>query len=249
MVREATRRRTPTNDTPRSSATLLLARDDPFEVLMVRRSARGTFASALVFPGGALDPDDGSADWAPMVEDFEAFAPAERAARIAAIRETWEETSILVGVVAAPAVGILSGLSFRDFVQRSGLRLRLDSITPFAHWVTPESEPRRFDTRFFLAAAPAGQLAVADGGETVGIEWVQPGPAALAARRREQPIIFPTLMNLERLAESTGVATAVEAAGARPRYTVRPVFEPQPDGSTVIVIPAEAGYSVTRFEP
>lgn len=240
-----------TNDSPRSSATLLLVRDDPFEVLMVRRSARGAFASALVFPGGALDAEDESPDWEPLVEDFAAFPAAERAVRIAAIRETWEETSMLVvpGSVGAPAAGIPTGLSFRDFVEQRGVRLRLDAVTPFGHWVTPEGEPRRFDTRFFLAAAPAGQVAVADGGETVGIEWVRPEQAALAARRREQPIIFPTLMNLERLAESGRVEDAITAARARPDYTVRPTAESQPDGSTVLTIPAEAGYSVTRFVP
>lgn len=218
---------------------------------MVRRSARGTFASALVFPGGALDADDASDEWRPFIADFDGFEPAERAVRLAAIRETWEETSILVapGSDAAPAAGILTGLSFRAFVEQARVRLRLDAITPFAHWVTPATEPRRFDTRFFLAAAPAEQVAVADGGETVGIEWVQPGPAALAARRREQPIIFPTLMNLERLAESVDTTGALTSARARPGYTVRPVFEPQADGTNVITIPAEAGYSVTRFVP
>ncbi len=223
---------------------------------MVRRSSRATFASALVFPGGALDPGDFSPDWAPFIEDFDRFEGAERAFRIAAIRETWEETSILVGTgtgtgtsTGTDAAAIVGGVSFRDVVERSGLRLRLGAIVPFAHWVTPESEPRRFDTRFFLAAAPAGQRAVADGGETVGVEWVRPGDAALAARRREQPIIFPTLMNLERLAESEDTTSALAAARARAAYTVRPVFERRPDGSHLIRIPVEAGYSVTEYVP
>ena len=238
-------------ENPPASATLLLIRDEPFEVLMVRRSSRGTFASALVFPGGAIEPDDASPEWATVVEDFAAFDGNERARRIGALRETWEETSILAGVVAGevPPAGILTGLGFRDFVTNSGVLLRLDSLTSLAHWITPISEPRRFDTRFYVALAPVGQAAVADGNEIVGIEWVNPAEAARAARRGESPIIFPTLMNLDRLAEGAGVGAVVAAALARPPFTVLPVIETNADGSRVILIPAKAGYAVTRFSP
>ena len=117
----------------------------------------------------------------------------------------------------------------------------------FGHWVTPVIVPRRFDTRFYLARMPAGQVAVADGSETVGIEWVSPAAAVSAAKSGEWPIIFPTLMNLDRLAESPDTDTALATARARPLVTVQPVMEIQPDGSQIITIPAEAGYSVTRF--
>jgi 8-oxo-dGTP pyrophosphatase MutT (NUDIX family) len=233
---------------PRRSATLLLLRDDPFEVLMVHRSSSGTFASALVFPGGALDEADRSEDWAPLVEDYDEFDGDERALRLCAIRETWEETSVVVGASdEAPAAGILGGQTFRDFVAGSGVRLRLGALETLAHWVTPVVEPRRFDTRFFIARAPHGQVAVADGNETVGVEWVEPAAAVAAARRGEWPIIFPTLMNLDRLAESSSVESALAAANARPRFTVEPIMEIADDGSRVVTIAAEAGYSVTRF--
>jgi 8-oxo-dGTP pyrophosphatase MutT (NUDIX family) len=243
-------RRQTTDENPPASATLLLVRDDPFEVLMVRRSSRGTFASSLVFPGGAIDDDDASAEWEPLIEDFADFAPEERARRIGAIRETWEETSILVGAsgYAEPA-GILEDHGLRDFVDRSGVRLRLDSLTTLAHWITPITEPRRFDTRFYVARAPEGQVAVADGSEIVGVEWMSPGEAARSARRGESPIIFPTLMNLDRLVESGSVDATISAAGLRPEFTVLPVIETAEDGSRSIVIPAEAGYAVTRFSP
>lgn len=241
-----------TNDSPVASATLVLVRDDPLEVLMVRRSARGTFASALVFPGGAIQSDDASPEWATLVEDYAAFEDDdERARRIGAIRETWEETSILVGAtggLSAPT-GIPSGLGLREVVARLGVRLRLGSLTSFAHWITPVAQARRFDTRFYVAPAPAGQVAVADGNEIVGVEWLGPGDAAQAARRGESPIIFPTLMNLDRLAESSSAAAVIAAALARPVFTVQPVIETTDSGSGVIVIPAEAGYSVTRFAP
>jgi 8-oxo-dGTP pyrophosphatase MutT (NUDIX family) len=228
----------------------LLLRDDPFEVLMVRRSSRGTFASSLVFPGGAIEADDASPEWEPLVEDFAAFDAEERARRIGAIRETWEETAILVGASDhAPAAGNLGGRALRDFVSDSGVRLRLDRLAPLAHWITPITEPRRFDTRFYVARAPEGQVAVADGTEIVGVEWLSPSEAAAAARRGESPIIFPTLMNLDRLVEAGATEAAMEAALARAAFTVLPVIEIGEDGSRVIVIPAEAGYSVTRFSP
>jgi 8-oxo-dGTP pyrophosphatase MutT (NUDIX family) len=246
---EDRRRRVATNEIPRPSATLLLARDDPFEVLMVRRNSRGTFPSSLVFPGGGIDRSDADDAWASAIDDFDAHEPVERALRIGALRETWEETSILAGATtsAAPAAGILNGLDFREFVKRSGVRLQLDAVVPFGHWITPVTAPRRFDTRFYLARMPAGQVAVADGSETVGIEWVSPTEAILAARSGEWPIIFPTLMNLERLAGSADADAALAAARARPLFTVEPLVEIRPDGSRVVTIPAEAGYSVTQF--
>jgi 8-oxo-dGTP pyrophosphatase MutT (NUDIX family) len=240
-----------TPDSPPTAASLLLVRDDPFEVLMVSRNSRGAFASVLVFPGGRLDPDDADPGWESLVEDFSSYEVDERARRIAVIRETWEETSIVVGSTKSVAErGSIPGeLAFRDFIAQAGLSLRLDSLTSFSHWVTPVAEPRRFDTYFYLASAPEGQLAVADGNEIVGSDWVSPAGAAAAARTGELPIIFPTLMNLDRLAESDSVDAAVAAARLRPHFTVQPVFEEDETGARVIVIPAEAGYSVTRFSP
>jgi hypothetical protein len=130
-----------------------------------------------------------------------------------------------------------------------GVRLRLGSLTRLAHWITPVAQARRFDTHFYVAHAPAGQVAVADGNEIVGVEWLGPADAARAARRGESPIIFPTLMNLDRLAESGSAEGAISAALARPLFTVQPVIETADDGPGAIVIPAEAGYAVTRFTP
>jgi 8-oxo-dGTP pyrophosphatase MutT (NUDIX family) len=239
---------TMTEEIPPASATLLLLREDPFEVLMVRRNARGSFASSLVFPGGAIDPEDYDNRWAELVEDFDDFDEEERARRIGAIRETWEESAILVGASGeVPPAGTTSGISFRAFIAQSDVRLRLGALTSFAHWITPVSEPRRFDTSFFVAPAPAGQVAVADGSEIVGIEWVSPAFAAAAGRRGEWPIIFPTLMNLERLADGGNVGAVVEAAAGRAPFTVQPVFETDAEDRRVIVIPAEAGYGTTHF--
>jgi 8-oxo-dGTP pyrophosphatase MutT (NUDIX family) len=244
------------NDTssagPRLAATLLLVRDNPFEVLMVHRNSRATFASALVFPGGGIEPDDRSPEWAALVHDFDDFDEDERALRIGAIRETWEETSILaaaVGGARLDAPETAAGASFRELVEASGARLVLGNLARFGHWITPLAEARRFDTHFFLAPAPAGQLAVSDGVETVGVEWIAPAHAVALAARGELPIIFPTLMNLARLAESGDSDAAITAARVRSPFTVQPVIETGRDGSRVITIPAEAGYSATTFPP
>ena len=239
------------NDTstagPRLAATLLLVRDDPFEVLMVRRNSRATFASALVFPGGGIESDDRSAAWAALVHDFDDFDEDERALRIGAIRETWEETSILVAAVGGVSLEAPAAASFRQRIEASGARLVLGNLTRFGHWITPVAEARRFDTHFYLAAAPAGQLAISDGAETVEVEWIAPARAVALAASGERPIIFPTLMNLARLAENDDSDSAMTAARVRPPFTVQPLIEIGRDGSRIITIPPEAGYSATTF--
>ena len=236
---------------PRLAATLLLLRDDPFEVLMVRRHAKAVFASALVFPGGAIEPGDYDDGWAQLIDDPDGLDRDEHALRIAAIRETWEETGVLAargseGPETAPPVAV-PGMPFHDLIEASGMRLALNLVQPFGHWVTPEQEPRRFDTHFFVARMPSEQIAVSDGGETVEIEWVNPAAAVARTAAGDRSIIFPTLMNLSRLAESDDTSTALAAAASRPRYTVQPRIVTREDGSRIIAIPDEAGYALTEY--
>jgi 8-oxo-dGTP pyrophosphatase MutT (NUDIX family) len=235
---------TPTE--PRLSATVLLVRDDPFAVLMVRRGVRreDQFSSALVFPGGVVDPEDRAAAWLDHAEGAEGLSAEERALRIAAARETFEETGILL---ATGAVDVPAGdaRDFRELIRAAGLRLPLQDFVHFAHWITPEPIPRRFDTHFFLCRAPEGAEAICDGQETVAAEWVSPGEAVKRFGDPERRMVFPTRVNLMRLAESRDVAGALTAARARARFTV----VPQParrDGRATVVIPAEAGYGVTE---
>jgi 8-oxo-dGTP pyrophosphatase MutT (NUDIX family) len=236
---------------PRLAATLLLLRDDPFEVLMVRRHAQAVFASALVFPGGAIEPGDYDNGWTQLIDDPDGLNRDERALRIAAIRETWEETGVLAAhgsegpeTVPLPSV---QGTPFREVIEATGIRLALNLIQPFAHWVTPEQEPRRFDTHFFIARMPSEQVAVSDGGETVDIDWMNPTAAVARTAAGDRSIIFPTLMNLSRLAESDDTSTALAAAASRPHFTVRPQIVTKDDGSRMIVIPDEAGYALTEY--
>lgn len=244
VTTQATTGSTRDRSAPRTSATVLLLRDDPFEVLMVSRAARGAFASALVFPGGAIDPEDATGTWRRTVDDFDGMPTAERALRIGAIREVWEETGILIAPADSPP---RDGRGFREAVVSSRARLRLNSLTHFSHWITPIEEPRRFDTHFFLARMPEGAVAEPDGSETLTAEWFAPSVALELARTGERPIIFPTMLNLERLAESVSADEAIAAAQARPLVTVAPVITVHEDGTRVVTIPAAAGYAVTEW--
>jgi len=234
---------------PRLAATMVLVRDDPYEVLLVRRHAKAVFASALVFPGGVVDEDDSSAEWMPLLGSGGELTGPERALRIAGIRETFEETGLLLASrpdgsdVAQPE---RTDARFLEVVQASGGLLMLGEVHPFGHWITPEAAPRRFDTHFLLARAPRGQEPVPDGGETVALEWASPADAVLRAEGDEQSIMFPTLLNLMRLSESEDTASAIFAARNRTPYTVLPVVEQRDDATRMIVIPAAAGYGVTE---
>lgn len=231
---------------PRPAATILVLRDDPFEVLMVRRHGNGPFASALVFPGGLVDPADHDEAWSSLLLGADGMRPDDRALAVAACRETFEEAGLLLARDdAGRSVPGAAGGTFRAVVAASGGRLPVGGLVPFGHWITPASAPKRFDTHFFLAPAPAGQEAVCDGDETVALEWVPPRHVLARAAAGDLSILFPTRMNLKRLAESDDVATAIAAARARPRFTVTPVTEPR-EGGTAVLIPAEAGYGETE---
>ncbi len=216
---------------------------------MVSRAARGAFASALVFPGGAIDPEDADESWRKAVTDFDEVPQAERALRIGAIREVWEET----GVLLSPDADLLDaapprlGLGFRETLAAMGAHLELNALTHFGHWITPPEEPRRFDTHFYLAVVGRNAIAEPDGQETLTAEWMAPAHAAALAHSGERPIIFPTMLNLILLAESADSAEAVEVAQARPRVTIAPVMEVLEDGARRVTIPADAGYSVLEW--
>ena len=235
----------------RPAATMLLLRDDPFEVLMVRRTdrANAAFASALVFPGGTVDADDAGGEWLPLVSGAQDLDEAERALRIAGCRETFEEVGIVLasggGAVCAARDTSAAGTSFRALVAAAGATLPLDQLVPFGHWITPEQAPRRYDTHFYVCRGPDGAEAVCDGDETVAIEWVAPADALAMAARDERKIVFPTRMNLKRLAESGSVDAALATARARPPFTVIPQLIRR-DGAHIVTIPEAAGYGVTE---
>lgn len=247
------------------SATILLLRDGArgLEVFMVQRHHEIDFATgAMVFPGGKVDPGDLDPALAARCDGLPQAGQEERALRIAAIRETFEEAGVLLArpqggdaLVSGARLGALRR-RWRDaliegradmarLVTEERLRLACDLLIPFAHWITPAFMPKRFDTWFFLVSAPQDQLAVHDGGESVDSVWIRPDDAVVEAEAGRRTIIFPTLMNVKKLGRSGSVAAALDAAGSRPVVTVFPRVEKR-DGELRMILPAEADYDVVE---
>jgi 8-oxo-dGTP pyrophosphatase MutT (NUDIX family) len=243
---------------PAPAATVLLVRDRPsFEVLMVKRHHQIDFASgALVFPGGKAEPGDGDPAWEDQCTDWDPQRGVEQTLKIAAIREAFEESGVLlartkegepccaVPEAARAREAVAKGeRSFKDLVAGLGLKLDLGALSPFARWITPPIAPKRFDTWFFIATAPADQLSACDGWETVDAEWIAPQDALRLAAEGLRKVVFPTRMNLMLLGQSASGSGAIEAALRRPVVVVEPKVEVR-DGVSVLVLPPDAGYGV-----
>ena len=232
------------------AATLIVMRDRPSappELLMVERSAAMAFAGgAMVFPGGRVD---GSDEAFAMVHD-----ELDAAARIAAIRETIEESAVAVGLAPMPeaaiaaelALALHSGTPFAELLHRHRLSLDLAQLSLFARWRPAFHQTRIFDTLFFLAEAPPGEwIPTPQPGECEAVSWI--GAADLLGRiaAGEATAIFPTIRNLERLAQFDSVASARADAAAHPVETITPWVEDM-DGVQYLRIPEGLGYPVTR---
>jgi 8-oxo-dGTP pyrophosphatase MutT (NUDIX family) len=230
---------------PRAAASILLVRDAPLEVLMVRRRAGIIFSSKWVFPGGVVDAQDASDDWLPYIVGADSLDAAERSFRITACRELFEEADVFIGEVAGPVAAKIHGPGYFDRIKVAESRIPLDALIPFAHWITPEGVGKRFDTHFYLCRAPVDEHVKIDGREIVSAEWAKPQDIIARARDGERSIMFPTLLNLMRLAESVDVDSALAAAAQRPRFTVMPKIERRGDAK-FLLIPAMAGYGITE---
>jgi 8-oxo-dGTP pyrophosphatase MutT (NUDIX family) len=248
---------------PAPSATILMLRDgsEGLEVFMVVRHHQIDFASgALVFPGGKADPQDFDPALAAHL-DGAADDDDMRAMQVSAIREAFEECGILLAR-AEGSSSLIDGARLAtlepyrtslhngatpliDFVRNEKLRLACDQLVHFAHWVTPEMMPKRFDTHFFLAAAPADHLAVHDGHESVDSVWVRPADAVAQAAAGTRTIIFPTLRNVEKLGTFDSVSAAIEGTRGARVVRVLPWMERR-EGSTYLCIPVEAGYAISE---
>ena len=251
--------RKPTNPVP--AATIMMLREGPrgIEVFMVVRHHQIDFASgALVFPGGKADPHDFDPRLLPLLDGAHPDADM-RAIQVSAIREAFEECGILLAREEGD-VRLISGhhlaalgdyrravhageVNMLEFLEREKLRLACTELVHFAHWVTPTMMPKRFDTHFFLAAAPADHLAVHDGQELVDSVWIRPQDVLEQAARGERTVIFPTLRNVEKLAAFDTVSAAMAATAASRVVRVEPWTERRDDG-TWLCIPMEAGYAV-----
>jgi 8-oxo-dGTP pyrophosphatase MutT (NUDIX family) len=250
---------------PVAAAALLLIRDAArgLEVFMLKRHHEVDFVpGAMVFPGGKLEPGDGDPALRGCCGGAEGLADAELALRVAAIREAFEECGVLLArprgereLVSAARLRELAARHRADLqadrttlarvAQAEGLELACDLPVPFAHWITPDGMQRRYDTHFFLVAAPQDQVAAHDGRESVDSVWIAPRDAVAQEELGRLTIIFPTLMQLRKLGREDSVAGAMAAARRHRLVTVLPVLE-RGDGEPRLRIPAEAGYDVVE---
>jgi len=228
------------------AATIIVVRDrsmGPPELLMVERAAGMAFAGgALVFPGGRIDDAD-------AIDDC-----GDRAARVAAIRETLEETAVPVGLAPAPDAGasaemqqaLAGGQQFAPLLAERGINLDLDALTPIARWVPKFHAKRRFDTLFFVAEAPDGErIPRIIESECTGAFWATAADVLNRDRAGDAQLIFPTRRMLERLAQHDSFDAIVADARAYPVEPITPWLE-EVDGERFITIPEGIGYPVTR---
>ena len=256
--------------TPVPAATLVLLRDRPagaFEVLLIRRHSASKFAAGdFVFPGGKIEADevpDGAAGWCRGLD----AASAARALRletppngalghwVGVIRETFEEVGILLAYTddgrparldderrAAYRRACQGGhRAFQDMIRAERLTLATDRLVYFAHWITPEVQPLRFDTRFFATDMPAVHEAVADEREITEVRWLTPRAALDANARGELSLRNPTIKNLELFDGEPSAAAALERLRGREIRAILPrvIFEA---GKRRVLNPGDPGY-------
>ena len=236
------------------AATVVVFRHDPMggpaQVLLVERASTMVFAGgATVFPGGKVDPADrvlakrhGGAD---DLDDV--------AGRIAAIRETLEETGLVIGVAQTVSASeaqqarrkMISCGELGQVLASFGWTLALDSLVPFARWWPRHRPARVFDTRFYLADLGTGAVEVAaDATENRHLFWASAAEALRLADKGAISVIFPTRRNLERLAQFNDFESCRQHALVTPQMTIAPQIEHR-DGEPWLVIPDGAGYPVT----
>lgn len=254
---------------PRPAATVIVVRPEgpapgaPLCVYLVKRHGRSGFmAGAHVFPGGRVDESDaglfrGLGDEGrararallPGVAEEQALAFAG-----AAIRETAEECGLLLAKTAqgAPASAevahdvfhaLKAGAAFGALLDERNLLPDVEALASFSWWVTPEAEPKRYDTRFFLAAAPAGQLAGIDEHEVTEGDWMTAESALARYRAKEILLAPPTLATLEDLVGATSLESAA-AAGSGPGARIEPQLVPEPE--LVLALPGDPLHPVAE---
>lgn len=257
---------------PAPSATLVLLRDRleaGFEVVLIQRHRASKFAAGdYVFPGGKVEPDDNPGD----AERWCAGLDAARAASvlgleddpgralgywIGAIREAFEEVGVLLAYdagghparVDAPRFADYrrachaDNRAFWDMLRAEELTLATDQLVYFAHWITPEEQPLRFDTRFFAAPMPEGQEAVADDKEIIDVRWLTPREAFEARARGEISLRLPTMKNLALFDGVTSSREALDRLRGRPVSPIRPRLVFDAAGAPPrALLPGEPGY-------
>jgi 8-oxo-dGTP pyrophosphatase MutT (NUDIX family) len=250
----------------------VLLRDRPaadVEVLLIQRHRASKFAAGdYVFPGGKIEADDNPPDAAAWCAGLDGARAADllgldgnRAQAlgywIGAIRESFEEVGVLLayGEEGAPVrvdhprfadyrrACHADNRAFWDMLRAERLRLATDQLVYFAHWITPEERPIRFDTRFFAAPMPPGQEAVADDKEIIDVRWLTPAEAVAALDRKEISLRTPTQKNLALFEGAPTVVAALARLEGRVVSTVRPRLVADPAGvGERPLMPGDPGY-------
>ncbi|HEX6642067.1 MAG TPA: NUDIX domain-containing protein [Thermoanaerobaculia bacterium] len=199
--------------TPLPAASVIVLRDEPFEVLMLRRHEKSSFVpNAWVFPGGIAEESD--AELARAIGDGSLLDTM----RVTAARETFEETGVWLGAPLADAErqrhDLLNGrLAFHELVAQAPLELT--QLVWTSRWITPAGIPKRFDTYFFLATVSRDAIATAEQNEVTDVTWLHPSDALAKHKAREMQMVFPTLRNLEALVGfANGAALIASRRGA-----------------------------------
>ena len=245
------------------AATVVLARDAKqggIEIFLVQRhGSMGFMGGVHVFPGGKVsasdttermrarvDDADDAAAHALWGEGVEADGNVSRA--VAAVRETFEESGILLahdtrGIAVGVTLGearmrLLAGEDFATLLQSAGMSLRLSMLVPLSRWITPESEPMRFDTNFYVARLPEGQDASHDLKESIGSGWLRPADALLASTEGRIRLAPPTTRTLESLRDVASVEAALALSSSRPPPVILPILRTL-DNEVVVLYPGD----------
>jgi 8-oxo-dGTP pyrophosphatase MutT (NUDIX family) len=245
----------------RDAATVVLLRDGVdgagLEAWLLTRVTQMVFAAGVtVFPGGRLDAADADLPFSSLafIAVAARFGCDEQLARAllgAAVRETYEETGVLLTVPSADLSELRADvedgrLAFGDLLCSHGLSVDADGLYPWARWVTPVGEVRRYDTRFFVGALPLGVEAQDVTSESSEAAWVGVGEALEQAQRGERVMLPPTLATLASLVPHATVASALAAASVRSLDPVRPTFRVTDEGEGVADLPDGTSVSIPR---
>jgi 8-oxo-dGTP pyrophosphatase MutT (NUDIX family) len=236
----------------RDASTVLLLRDEPGagppSVWMLTRAEGMVFAAgASVFPGGRVHTADAELPWSGraaqlFADDFGCELELSHALVGAAVRETFEETGVLL---ANPLASLAhrqrevedGQLKFGELLAEHDLPIDADALRPWSRWITPLGSPRRYDTRFFVAAMPAGAEAADLSTESVRAEWKTAAEALAEAERGERTLMFPTKVMLTSIAPYGSVAEIMQAAAQRSLEATQVALERDAEGRTWAVLP------------
>jgi len=221
-----------------STVIVLREKDGVLETFMLcRHSQSGFMGGAHVFPGGKVDVDDGNAAWKGRIDRSaqemtdllgEEDQDGALGLWVAGVRETFEEAGVLVANIArgvdleAERRRLDTGVPFSQIAADIDMTIETIALTPYARWITPKMETKRFDTRFFIAVLPEGQHATHDGTETTSAIWLKPADAIDGTRNGQIKLAPPTVRTLDWLAAFDTAASAIADAASRKPPLVRP---------------------------